>query len=98
MLTSFFCIGANTASAGRAVGFGGAADAVLLVDRVAEVASREEHVNWLHGREADAQDADCVFDNGPDTGFRSGPSEIRRRDSLDCFDAIYTGYTDAVVV
>lgn len=80
------------------MGFGGTADAVLVAGKVAEMASREEHVNWLHGSEAEAEDADCVFDNGPDTGFRSGPGDIRRRERLDCFDAIYTGYTDAVVV
>ncbi len=61
------------AAAGAARGCGAVAAVAGPVGGGAVVAADEDGVDGAHGGEAGADDADGVFDNGPDDGVDVGP-------------------------
>lgn len=58
------------------------------------VAADDEAVDGAHGGQAGADDADGVFDDGPNDGVDVGPACVLVGEALDDDGSVCAGYAD----
>ena len=59
------------------------------------MAALQDAEDRTHGRETGADDADGVFDDGPDGWVDVRPGDVFVRDMLDDYGAVGAGYANA---